>query len=146
MKRIIVRIAVSTCVMFTVFMALLTAIALVLAGPRYGLVYTVTLMVAVFVLAVLQFIWFSDCLIKRLAYALRILGFGLCAFAALVVCALLGSWVPVDNPYAWVTFTLIYLVILGLMCIGYQVYFKKTCGSYDAALQRYHETAMKEES
>lgn len=139
MKAILKQSLMKACVMFTIFMLIGSLIAIAFAGPQQGLIMTLTLMLAAIAFAFLQSLWFTDKLIKHLTYPLRIFGFGVTAFAVLLVCAALGSWFPMDNPGAWITFTAIYLVVLVLCCIGYQIYFKRTVGSFDEALRHYHE-------
>lgn len=131
--------AVSACVMFTAFIAVGSLVAMAFAGPQPGLVMTWTLLLAAVAFAVLQSVWFTDRFIRNLAYPARIFGFGVTAFAVLALCAWLGGWFPMDEPWAWITFAVIYLAILAACCIGYQVYFKRTSGSFDAALRDYHE-------
>lgn len=139
MKELLKKSLTKACVMFTIFMLIGSLIAIAFTGPQQGLIMTLTLMLAAIAFAFLQSLWFTDKLIKHLTYPLRIFGFGVTAFAVLLGCAWLGSWFPMDNPGAWITFTAIYLVILVLCCIGYQIYFKRTVGSFDEALRHYHE-------
>lgn len=129
----------STCRLFTVYMTVGALVAIAFAGPSYGLTLTLTLLLASFVIAFLRALFFTDRLITRLSYPLRILGFGLAAFALLAACAALGQWFPMDNLGAWVSFTVIYLAILGACCLGYQIHFRRTSGSFDAALKDYHQ-------
>ena len=133
------RIVLSACAMFTLFMAVGSLVAMAATGPQYGLVMTLTLLLTAAALAVLQGVWFTDKVIHDLPYPGRILGFGITAFAAIAACAWLGGWLPPNNPWAWLTFTLIFLVTLAAFCIGYQVHFKRTTGSFDAALRAYHQ-------
>lgn len=139
MNDFIKRIALSTCIMFTSFMTVGCLIGIAFAGPQAGLIMTLTFLAAAIAFAALQSLWFTDKLIRHLAYPARILGFGITAFAVLIGCAAAGSWFPLEEPWAWLSFAAIYLVILVACCIGYQIHFKRTVGSFDAALQRYHE-------
>lgn len=139
MKQLLKTVFEKACIMFTIFMLCWSLIAMAFAGPQYGLVITLTLVLAAFAFALLQGIWFTDKLIHNLSYPLRILGFGLTAFVVLIGCAWLGSWFPMDNLGAWITFACIYLGILVLCCVAYQIHFKHTVGSFDAALRTYHE-------
>ena len=59
--------------------------------------------------------------------------------AALALCAALGGWFPLDNIGAWVSFVAIYLVTLAAITAGYTIYYRRTAGSFDAALARYRE-------
>ncbi len=139
MNGFVKKIALSACVMFTICMVAGCVAAMAFVGPQYGLVMTLTLLAASVALSALRGLWFTDGIIRRLAYPARILGFGLTAFAALCLCAWLGGWFPMDNVWAWASFAAIFLAILGVICVAYQVYFKATVGSFDAALRKYHE-------
>lgn len=139
MKDFAKKIVASTCAMFTIFMTVGTIAALAFTGPQYGLVMTLTLLLASAAFALLRGVWFTDKVVRHMTYPVRILGFGVTAFFALAACAWAGSWFPADNRWAWLTFTIIYLVILAAFCGAYQIYFRKTSGSFDAALRQYHE-------
>ncbi len=128
------------CIIFTCSMALWTLFGLAFAGPEYGLVVTITLLAACLLLAALQTLWFSDAVLKAMAYPGRVLGFGLSAFVVLAACAFLGDWLPADNLGAWGMFALIYLVILAVLTIAYWVYYRRTAVDMDAALARYRRS------
>lgn len=139
MSTIVKRALVRACVTFTVAMALWCVAGLIFAGPVEGIVVTLSLLVAALLMCALQGFWFTGAAIKRLSYPARIAGFGATALPALVLCAALGGWFPLDNIGAWVTFVIIYLVILAIITCGYTIYYRRTVGSFDAALARYRE-------
>ena len=134
MRNIVKSAFVRTCITFTVAMALWCAAGLVFAGPVEGIVITLSL------LAALQAFWFTEAVIGRLSYPARIAGFGLTGLPVLVLCAALGGWFPLDNIGAWVSFVAIYLVTLAAITAGYTIYYRRTAGSFDAALARYRES------
>ena len=133
------RIIVSTCMMFTLFMTIGSIAVIIFTGPQYGLVMTLSFLIASLLFAILRGIWFTDKIIHRLAYPARIAGFGVTGLIALAACAWVGNWFPADNIWAWMSFGAIYLVILVGFCIGYQIYFKRTVGNFDNSLRKYHE-------
>ena len=139
MKEYMKRIAISGCVMFTIFMAFWCVAALPFIGPDFGLIITLSILAASASFAILRGIWFTDKVIRRLSYPLRIFGFGITSFIMLSLCAWLGNWFPMDNLWAWLTFAAIFLAILIICCIAYQIHFKRTVGNFDAALQQYHQ-------
>ena len=139
MSQFAKQIVVSTCVIFTLFMAVGSVAVIIATGPQYGLVMTLTLLLASGLFAGLRGLWFTDRVIRKMAYPLRILGFGITGFVALAACALLGGWFPMDSPWAWGSFAAIFLITLGAFCLGYQIYFRKTVGNFDAALRQYHQ-------
>ena len=139
MKKIIAQTATAACIIFTVMMAWFLAMGYLFAGPSYGLNLTASLYGAAVGIAVLQALWFTETLLKKVPYPARIAGFGACLLPVLALCAWLGPWFPVGNPAAWITFAVVYLFILAGMTAGYTVYYKRTAGSFDKALARYRE-------
>lgn len=139
MRNIIKSAFVRACVIFTVAMALWCAAGLIFAGPVEGIVITLSLLAAALALCALQVLWFTEAVIGRLSYPGRIAGFGLTGLPVLILCAALGGWFPLDNIGAWISFVIIYLVTLAATTAGYTVYYRRTTGSFDAALARYRE-------
>lgn len=127
------------CVYFTIAMVFCMIAGLVFAGPEQGILISISLLAVCVLMVLLQGLWFTDRLLKRPSYPVRIFGFGITGFIVLALCAWFFGWMPQDVPEAWISFIVIYLVILAAFCIGYQIRFKRTCGSFDAALRAYHE-------
>ena len=107
--------------------------------PVEGIVITLSLLAAALALCALQAFWFTEVALKRPSYPARIAGFGLTGLPVLVLCAALGGWFPLDNIGAWVSFVAIYLVALAAITAGYTLHYRRTVGSFDAALARYRE-------
>ena len=139
MRNIIKSAFVRACVTFTIAMALWCTADLIFAGPVEGVVITLSLLGAALALCGLQAFWFTEVALTRPSYPVRIAGFGLTGLPALVLCAALGGWFPLDNICAWVSFVAIYLVTLTAITAGYTIYYRRTAGSFDAALARYRE-------
>lgn len=139
MRNIVKRALVRACAIFTAAMALWCVAGLIFAGPVEGIVITLSMLAAALLLTALQVFWFTEAALKRLGYPARIAGFGLTALPVLILCAALGGWFPLDNVGAWVSFVVIYLVTLAAITTGYTLYYRRTAGSFDAALARYRE-------
>ena len=73
-------------------------------------------------------------------------GFGATALPALILCAWLGAWFPMDDAGPWVGFCVIYLVALAGASAGYALHYRRVAGGYDAALARYREERGEEAS
>lgn len=86
----------------------------------------------------LQLLWFTPAVIRTAGYGARVAGFGLTYLPILVAAALLGGWFE-PSPRSWIIFIGIYLVILACMSLGFHLYYKRTSGTYQAALDRYHD-------
>ena len=139
MREYLKKAGIRACVYFTIAMLLWCVAGLMFAGPVEGVVITLSLLLAMGLLTLLQTLWFTPLVARRMHYPVRIAGFCLTGLPALALCAAVGGWVPPDNAGAWASFVVIYLVILAGMTAGYTVYFKKTAGGYDQALARYRE-------
>ena len=135
MRSIVKSAFVRACVTFTVAMALWCAAGLVFAGPVEGIVITLSLLAAALALCALQAFWFTEAVIGRLSYPARIAGFGLTGLPVLVLCAALGGWFPLDNIGACAS----YPGALPAITPGYTLHYRRTAGSFDAALARYRE-------
>ena len=125
MRNIVKSAFVRACITFTVAMALWCTAGLIFAGPVEGIVITLSLLAAALALCALQAFWFTEAVIGRLSYPARIAGFGLTGLPALVLCAALGGWFPLDNIGAWVSFVAIYLVTLAAITAGYTIYYRQ---------------------
>ncbi len=86
----------------------------------------------------LQLLWFTQAVIRKAGFGARVAGFGLTYLPILVVAALLGSWFE-PSLGSWAVFVGIYLIILACMTLGFHLYYKRTSGSYQTALERYRE-------
>lgn len=146
MKSFIKRLALTTCVLFTIFMVASLPMgyyfALLSGADTQGLTISLTLFIACAGFAFLQGFWFSGLIIKKLAYPLRLTGFAVTAAAMLFACGWFGGWFPHEIEVV-ASFLLEFVAIFALATVGYGIYFKKTAGSYDKALERYREQNRK---
>ncbi len=91
----------------------------------------------------LQFVFFSGWVIKKMRYSLRLILFTLPILALITACAVCFGWVPVGNIGAWVTFYVIFLVCFVLICAGFEFCFWVTGKKYDGLLGQYRENQEK---
>lgn len=132
-----------------VFYTAFTAATIVSAGFAFALGYIDLTVVGYFVsialmclFPFLQLLWFTPAIIRRASYTARVAGFGLTYLPILVAAALIGRWFE-PTWGSWVIFIGIYLAILLCMTLGFHLYYKRTCGTYQAALERYREQEEK---
>ncbi|MEA5019916.1 MAG: hypothetical protein VB027_06070 [Gordonibacter sp.] len=137
MKALAKQTVFSICVFFTLAMIICLALGYLFAGPSYGLNLTLSLLTITIGIGILQALWFSGAIVKKLAYPLRIACFGATALPVIASSAKIGAWLPDDQPETWGTFVLIFLVTLAAMTAAYTIYYHKTAGSYEQALTRY---------
>lgn len=110
---------INLCIGFTVLMVICMLMAMVFAPDeaKQGIIYCWEILGAMFVAALLQLVFFTPVIIKRLGYGFRVLAFGVCFFAVLAVLAAAFGWFPTDNLWAWVSFAITYMVVLVLMSL-----------------------------
>lgn len=136
MKQAITQIALTACAIFTAFMIFSLTLAYIYIGPNEGLTMTLGLLIASFVGAFIQCLWFTEFFIKSMRYSYRLLGFAVTFAPVLFAISQIFGWFPL-NPASIAVFFAIYLAIFGIMAFGYTLYFRKTAGSYEEALKRY---------
>lgn len=137
MKGMVKKALVHACVYFTIAMALWLIVGFVFAGPVEGIVVSASILAACVLMALLQSLWFTDRVMKRPGYPVRILGFGVCGIVALAACAWLGGWMPRDVPGAWITFAVIYLLLLVLFTVVFSFVYRNEVAKYSDALKRF---------
>ena len=103
-------------------------------GARFCLSYIVAGLAG----GILQQVWFNWRPTRRLAYNMRLLGFGLTYYLILVGCAALGRWMPVENPWAWATFTVIFLAVLVALTLVIGALLRRRGIEYKERLDAYH--------
>lgn len=55
--------------------------------------------------SLLQYVAFTDAVIKKMRYSLRMVVFTLPFLALMTLCAVIFDWFPKGEPFAWVTFS-----------------------------------------
>ncbi len=124
--------------MFTGCVILCAIIALI-AGESAVSVSTLASMLIVSSLgSLLQFIAFTDRVIKKLRYSARLLIFALPFLALLAANAYLFRWFSPESGY-WLTFILIFLAVFAAMSVGFEIYYKAMGKKYDGLLGQYRK-------
>jgi hypothetical protein len=90
--------------------------------------------------ALLQYLCFDDRVIKKMRYSLRIVLFAVPLFAVLSSFALIGRWFPADRAGAWLLFAIIFLVVLVVITVAFEVYYRVTGKRYTDRLQSFRSS------
>lgn len=100
-----------------------TIVGIAFSGFNRGLAICLSLIIAGIAGGILQQVWFNYRATRRFTYGMRLFLFGITYLVVLAACALMGNWLPAGNPYAWITFVVIYLVVFAVMtvCIGHSL-------------------------
>lgn len=136
MKTLFVKVIVTACVVFTVLFAISLPFAYIYGGESEGLNMCVGMLVAGLAAAALQGFWFSGVFMKQTRYAVRLAGFALTCAPVMFTCGWVAGWIPQKIEFVG-SFLLIFIVIFAIVSIGYSIYFKRTAGTYQQALENY---------
>lgn len=97
------------------------------------------LLVASVCMTFLQWVCFSAPILGKTRYTVRLLLFTVTTFPVLAVLAWLGDWFPRDQLGAWVLFAMIFLAMLGVFTVSYEIYYRITGRRFDQRLEEYRE-------
>lgn len=127
------------CIGFTLIMLFSIIFGLIFADEqaKQGILYCVMLAAAMLVAAILQMVFFTPYVIKRMKSSMRLACFGLCLYVLLAAMGACFNWFPADNMGAWISFTAIYLVILVLMTMVFNRIYRREKRELSEGLERY---------
>jgi len=137
--------------LFEVSVAMKSVAAMVLAGQIFlyviiGSFFGLTSMEFSFIwqaiaiaaiTGILHYVAFTESVIKNMRYSLRLVVFSIPLYAILAAFAIIFRWFPA-NIYAWLAFTLIFLVIFGAMNAAFEIYTKVTGKKLNESLNSYN--------
>jgi len=92
----------------------------------------------------LQYLAFTDRIIKKMRYSSRMIVFAVPFFAILASLAVFFEWFPLESGY-WLTFTVIYLLVFTVMIVGFEIYYRAQGKKYDGLLGQYRKQKDVEE-
>ena len=95
---------------------------------------------------VLQIVAFTELVIKRLRYTLRLFVFAVPYLAVLSAIAAGFGWLPAAQPGAWALFSLIFLAVLLTMTLGFELYYRISGKKYDGLLGQYRASRTRDEN
>ena len=145
--KVLKDLAVNFCIMFTLFTLFSCVFGLVFADEvaKPGIIMCLSIGAAMLVCAALQAVFFTPVLIRRMGYGPRLVLFGICLYALLAVYGAVFDWFPADNVWAWVGFTITYLVILALMTVLFTAINRRDIKALNDGLARFKERESEQE-
>lgn len=137
------RFVLTTCVAFTVVMVIDLIVGSLFAPPalQATIRYCWSVLAACALAAGLQLVFFTDVVLKRATYAVRVGLFGGCLYGVMLAIAVLAQWFPLENLWAWGAFTLLYLVVLGITSLAFKVVERRRAREFDERLRAYRKRA-----
>lgn len=125
------------CFMFTGSLILYMFIAFITGESALGLANVFSLLIVSALGIFIQFLAFSDYVIKKMLYSRRIMVFVALFLPMITICALCFKWFPAEYAMSWIVFIGIFLVIFIICTLSFEVYFRATGKKYDGLLGQY---------
>lgn len=94
--------------------------------------------------SLLQYVAFTDAVIKKMRYSLRMVVFTLPFLALMTLCAVAFDWFPKSEPVAWATFFIIFVLVLAAFTAGFEIYYRASGRRYDGLLGEYRAKKERE--
>ena len=127
------------CLAFTASMLIYVVIAL-LMGERQVEATAIFAMLALCMAGTfVQYLCFTDNIIKNMRYTRRLLLFGVLFVPLLTGIAVAFGWFPAQKPGAWLLFLGLALAVFAAMTLGFELYFRVAGRKYDGLLGQYRK-------
>lgn len=139
----ITKCIVPVSIMFTGSMIIFMIISLLFKNESVEITTILSILLFSILGSLIQYIAFTNILIKKASYSIRLIIFVIPFLAVLSVCAICFNWFPKDNIGSWVTFIIIFIAIFIIMTIGFEIYFRVVGKKYDGLLGQYKKEKEK---
>ncbi len=132
------------CLLFTGSLMLYTVVTMLFGKNAVDVSIIISLLIFSTLGSLIQYIAFTEHVIKNMKYALRMLIFLIPFAAMLIAVAYIFNWFPMAYPEAWILFIAIFVVVFIGMTIGFEIYYKSAGKKYDGLLGQYRKQRSKE--
>ena len=126
----------SATFIFTASIVLFTIVFFLLGEGFIPINYVISIFIVSVIGAFIRFLAFTDRIIKKASYTLRLIIFAIPAFILLAANAFFFTWFPPHSGY-WLTFCLIFLIIFVALTVAYEIYYYYMGKKYDGLLGIY---------
>ena len=86
---------------------------------------------------ILHYIAFTESVIKKMRYSIRLIVFSLPLYTIIAAFALIFKWFP-STLYTWILFTVFFLIVFGVLTAAFEIYTKITGKKYNESLEAYN--------
>lgn len=131
------KILFSATIAFTIMTVIFAAVSLAVGETRMDVMNVFQYLALCIATSTLQVLAFTELIFQKLRYSLRMLLFALPFLLILTGFAVVFGWFPVDKRGAWVLFFLSFFVALGIITVGFEVYYRAAGKRYDGLLGEY---------
>lgn len=125
------------CIMFTATVVIYLVFSYAFGVKEISLFTLLGLLIVSAACSFIQFLCFTDNIIKKMKYSLRSLLFVALFLPALAVCGYVFKWFPVFDNWSWVLFIAIFIAFFAVFTICFEIFFKLTGRKYDGFLGQY---------
>lgn len=124
----------NACYIFTAIMMFYALGSVIWTGALLSGLRILQVLLLSLLCGVVQVLVFSDLLFKRMGFAPRNLLLGLVLLVLVTGYALLCGWFPADQPSAWASFLVMFLLVFLGLTVGFEVVFRLTGRRYTSLL------------
>ena len=129
---------------FTATMLIYVVIALLMGEKQIEATAVIAMLLLATTGTFVQYLCFTDNIIKNMRYTRRLLLFGVIYVPLLAGIAVIFGWFPTYKPGAWLLFIGIALAVLAAMTLGFELYFRIAGRRYDGLLGQYRRQHERE--
>lgn len=137
LKKLLSGIIKGTAYGFTAMMMVFAIISLFFGQGGISVYFILQIWFVAIVCAVLQGLFFTNIIIKKMHYTFRVILFSVPFLLFLVAVAYFCRWFPVENIISWAIFFASFIFCFVFMIVFFEIYFKITGKKYDGLLNEY---------
>lgn len=129
-----------TCLLFTGTVILSIIIGLFFDTKAIEISMLLSILLISAIGTFIQFLAFTDFILKKTKYSIRIVIFVIPFSLLLFGCALIFNWFPTEYMGSWIISIGIFVLAFIGITVGYEVYFRITGKKYDGILGQYKKS------
>lgn len=122
---------------YTVSILIFIIIKMILRKNDISIVELLSLLCMSIVVSILQYLFFSETRTHKMTYMKRLVLFALLFLPILGFIAYQFHWFPIEKISAWILFVIIYVIILVIMTLGFEIYFRISEKKYEGIIGQY---------
>ena len=135
--RFVVEWKTAAALSYTAAVVIYTAISLALGGEMVSIRVLLSLLLICSVGSGVQYLCFTDNILKTMRYTRRTLLFLALFFPLLAGTAWLFRWFPVEQAGAWLAFAASFVIAFVLFTFGFELFYRAAGRKYDGLLGQY---------
>ncbi len=135
--RFVVEWKTAAALSYTAAVVIYTVVSLALGGEAVSIRVLLSLLLICAVGSAVQYLCFTDHVLKSMRYTRRTLLFLALFFPLLAGTAWLFRWFPVEQAGAWLTFAASFAIAFMVFTLGFELFYRAAGRKYDGLLGQY---------